>query len=493
MRRLAMVASLLFALSGPVGCEDDPGQDGGLPDAGRQDTGGKLDKGSADGKKRQASCGNGICEAHVGPKETCSAAAKLCAGSNAAETKATCPEDCPLDPKIIGVKVDGGRISKPHFGDLFMTTWGNSKLFVSWGDGTGMGKCFPSYDMKKPFPEWSCVEDPNKSGCFLIGKPCANKGDCVEQHFFCETFGCGKDCIFPCPWSDSGLLVFTGTVPTFDACTAPTGCVKNFFVPTGKPPWKVDLSGGKPKLVATDRDDKPSSLLYLNKRLYAALHTPLIDPIRGYIAYSDDDGATWKEVDFPDWKKPSPFRVLMFINMGPDYSYAKDDHVYALGMGVEIGWSREKVFHGTKEREEKTVYLTRVPKDGIPDKDKYRYFAGVDKSGNPVWSKKHSDAIPVPGLQSVFQASAMYHKGADRFLFLTSLPGGLYEAITPWGPWIKVASLFGKGEHPTWNTYGYVPGVITKDAGKDSFHFTLADQKGHYNLSLGKMVLTYRP
>jgi hypothetical protein len=243
--------------------------------------------------------------------------------------------------------------------------------------------------------------------------------------------------------------------------------------PTGEESWSlhtdcgiVKFTGDPPHLTPTvvlrdaptqfepRVDNKPSSLLFLDGRLYGEFHSPLGDARIGYLAYSDDYGAHWTRVGFylPGVAKPvgaspwtkdvdSPFRCLFFINMGRNYELSTDGYVYGLGIGREWDWSGE-------------VYLARVDQKRI-----LRYHG-----------------------------SGIYHPGVKRYLFLNSKR--LFDAPEPWGPW-TVAGKF-PSEPPEWQE-GYQPGIVSKGLGTDSFWFTMAGQakKPHmtYNFHIGQMVM----
>lgn len=255
------------------------------------------------------------------------------------------------------------------------------------------------------------------------------------------------------------------------------------------------LSGSLPDITGvtlyrdsyTEEDDislnnKPSSLLFLNGRLYVQVHSPLGDPSIGYLVYSDDYGVTWKRAPGESpWnrRENSNFRCLFFINIGKNYNLNTDGYVYALGIGTEWGWGRD-------------IYLARVLKDHILDYHAYEYLVTV-KDGIPFWSLFQGDALPVPGIVTRDQASAMYHPGAERYILLTSKD--VFDAPNPWGPW-TCAGSWARPPEDGWRG-GYQPGIISKDTGDDYFWFTLAGQPQNplskaevkYCLNLGKMVM----
>ncbi len=317
-------------------------------------------------------------------------------------------------------------------------------------------------------------------------------------------------------WADDGNLYGTwgdgsGPVP-FRSWSEMTDC--GIFKLTGDPPKLT------PAIVLLDAptqfeprvDDKPSSVLFLDGRLYGHFHSPLGDPRIGYLAYSDDYGQNWLRVGYflPDGPKPlsaspwtkdvdaplqglpfitqvvpyifekdlvldSHFRCLFFINMGKNYELNKDGYVYGLGIGKERDWNGD-------------VYLARVEKNRILRYSAWEYFAGSDAGSKPQWSQFQADARPVPGLYATEQGSSIYHPGVKRYLFLTK--DRLFDAPEPWGPW-TVAGEF-PSTPPEWQQ-GYQPGIITKGLGDNSFWFTLAGQGKKPNITstfhLGQMVM----
>jgi hypothetical protein len=242
-----------------------------------------------------------------------------------------------------------------------------------------------------------------------------------------------------------------------------------------------------PTLTDPPADNKPSSVLYVGKRLYGAFHAPLGDAWIGYLAYSDDYGSHWKREGFyfPDNAKPenaspwtrdqnSPFRCMMLINMGKAYSLNKDGFVYALAMGTETNWKGD-------------VYLARVKKRDILKYGAWEYFAGAANE-KPRWSQAQKDAAPVPNLFATDQGSAIYHPGVKRYLFLTL--SHLFEAPTPWGPWTLAGDF--PYDKPEWQR-GYQPGIIPKGFGPNSFWFTISSQNRPpylgYSFQIGQMIM----
>lgn len=284
------------------------------------------------------------------------------------------------------------------------------------------------------------------------------------------------------------------------------------------------ISGSLPNVVGEDlygdvinagiNDDKPSSLLFIDGRLYGEFHTGTL----GYLAYSDDYGITWTRVGFYnegetpaqdsspwDLGRNSTYKCLLFINMGKNYELNNDGYVYAFGMAREYGpitvHATGEILEGSMPKG--TIYLARVPKDKILDYNSYQYLVGLENN-QPQWSTSQFDARPIPGVFVLDQSSAIYHSGINRYLLFTSTD--LYDAPNPWGPWTYAGS-WNRPEKIGW-LGAYQPGIISKDTGPNSFWFTTAGQPYwmltgqnppqdstnyiDYKVSLGKIIMQLR-
>ncbi|HOO57102.1 MAG TPA: DUF4185 domain-containing protein [bacterium] len=243
-------------------------------------------------------------------------------------------------------------------------------------------------------------------------------------------------------------------------------------------------------------NSKPTSMLFLDKRLYVAIHSPLLNPVKGFIAYSDDYGKTFKyDVNTTRNKSNNKnFICIIFINMGRNYELNKDGYVYAFGVEGEINISGR-------------VYLVRMKKEAILDESSWMYYSGLDKDKKPEWNSDYKKAKKIPGLSSKNYSSmfpnllfaAAYHPGMNRYIAMTatSVEGQFLESPTPWGPWRFVDKWF-EGEDSEWYA-SYMPGIITKDMGTDYFYFTAAGrtdfdpQPGDfmYSFKLGKITMKH--
>lgn len=138
-------------------------------------------------------------------------------------------------------------------------------------------------------------------------------------------------------------------------------------------------------------------------------------------AYSTDDGATWK-VQPCMFEGDTHFAQIACHQVG--------DEVYIWGAGIT----------GTS-----AVRLAKVPAAQILDRSAYRFFTGTDEKGEPMWSEREDDAVPViDSLNREF--SVAYNPGLNCYL-MTTLDNVnqqmiLRDAENPWGPWSKPVLLF---------------------------------------------------
>ncbi|HEC23292.1 MAG TPA: DUF4185 domain-containing protein [Chloroflexi bacterium] len=387
--------------------------------------------------------------------------------------------DCP-ECVIQRAYLAGEYVSIPYMGDLWVATWADDdNLYLSFGDATGMDSCLPTLLMDEP-DEFDADYIEESPGCYTVRD---------TDNEYCEVFGCER-CLPLCQYTPAGLIRLSGPVPDFAPCEGPDQCVISRHIPYGD-------------LTVFENSDKPSSLIFIAGRMYMPMHYPPGEPTSGYIAYSDDYGRTWEQVPDSPWGADSPFRVLMFINMGRAYEADQDGYLYGLGVGDEVA----------DPPRSQAVYLTRVPlaagsppapaDDPVLDYAAYEYFAGLDEIGNPIWSPDPDDAAPLDGLATMAQGSAMYHPDLRRYLFLSGLvgtaPGAeaglegvtdeipvgvLYEAPFPWGPW-RPAALF---------PGGFIASLLPKGAGPNDLYFTASGGGGvTYNLNVGHLRLEIRP
>lgn len=387
-------------------------------------------------------------------------------GCGAANVENQAPSATSL--KIVSIQVTADVAQFPFFGDLWANTWADDdRVYFSFGDGTGVTAA-PSDDGLVPgafTSPWQGAQQISP-GCFRIPPAPPSTTDPLWG-LFCRTFDCSATA--PCyplsHFTDSGLVIMTGSPPNFSPCVG-SQCLAGVDVPNESLPpgaWR--------------NDDKASSMLSAGGTLFYAGHDPSVTPSEGYIAESRDKGKSWQKIAGTPWTGSSPFRVLMFINMGEDDQLNTDGFVYAMGTPLELE---------TTLSHPQPVYLARVPAKDIDEYGEYQYLTSVDGSGNPAWSSSQTDATPLAGLSTLATGSAMYHAGTGQYLFLAGVStsnavvnphGTLFAAPHPWGPWAQV------GEIPGIN----ISMLISKGAGATSVYYTAAGGTEGYRLNIGRI------
>jgi hypothetical protein len=185
-------------------------------------------------------------------------------------------------------------------------------------------------------------------------------------------------------------------------------------------------------------------VLYGEANLWTAANCGCADPTqksggnKNYrtLIWSSNLGKSWT---IAPWKATSAFGS--FLQFGKDYQGAFDPaHLYFY-------------YSGDANSDPSHVYLRRMARNAVKadpaTRGHFEYFAGVDSAGSPYWTTIAANAQPVftdsnsragegMGLGVVFNA------GLGRYIATEShgeLTGqiGLFESVTPWGPWATIA------------------------------------------------------
>lgn len=164
---------------------------------------------------------------------------------------------------------------------------------------------------------------------------------------------------------------------------------------------------------------------------------------------SKDKGATWEAADWAFTQEENLIggNILQF---GKDYAGAKDKYVYHYMVHPNIvmdnsGRITENTGKATELQVPGMIYLLRVNKNTMMDKEAYEFFAGL-KGKKAKWTRNINEKQPVftnkNGVGSPIGIS--YNAGLKRYLLTTEHDKahsgmlGIYEAPTPWGPWYTV-------------------------------------------------------
>lgn len=210
----------------------------------------------------------------------------------------------------------------------------------------------------------------------------------------------------------------------------------------------VNVWGGKnPENPATLEGYCPS-MVSINGVLYAWIDTS--DQVNDYerwtvqLYVSSDLSRTWQTTPMTWPKDIGGFAPRSFINFGQDYAGARDEYVYNYG----IKWGS---LHEPSTISQ--IYLARVPKNQLANRNAYEFFAGWIDRRRPNWTEEFESAQPVfddaRNGSDGNVLSVVYHPVLQRYILtITHLPRsagrlGIFEASEPWGdpriPWRTVA------------------------------------------------------
>jgi Domain of unknown function (DUF4185) len=152
------------------------------------------------------------------------------------------------------------------------------------------------------------------------------------------------------------------------------------------------------------------------------------------LAWSTDRGRTWT---WANWYFADTFGAPDFVQFGRNYAGARDGYVYIVSQSNDsaYGWAPG-------------VVMARVPKDQVPNRAAYEFFAGLS-GGAPQWSSDIGQRQPVFNDPNGVQRIGMTYNAALGRYFLTSAhqtgsgathtPAlGVFDAPEPWGPWTVV-------------------------------------------------------
>lgn len=176
------------------------------------------------------------------------------------------------------------------------------------------------------------------------------------------------------------------------------------------------------------------------------------------VSKSTDGGENWEVLEGLQWPGDSNF-----VQVSP----------YA----VQLDGGRTDIyFWGIPAGRFGDVKLMKVDEKEIEDLNAYRYYAGTDDEGKPVWSESMDDAaFVVEDDESVGELSVVWNPYLERWI-LTYLKEGtgivIREGIEPWGPWSPEMTLVDKDEYP--GLYApFMNPKFTEDGGR-TIYFTLS-------------------
>jgi hypothetical protein len=243
------------------------------------------------------------------------------------------------------------------------------------------------------------------------------------------------------------------------------------------------LVNAKPTgIVAVDGDGDGRDELYLAVQDLPGVSSPeAFDRApAASIVRSDDRGRTWVATRAPMFTD-HVFTTVMFLDFGRSNGGSRalgpDDAPYVYAYGLDGNW---RASYGGHVPDPQDLYLARVGADRIQDRSAWRFFAGRDPDGRPLWSSDidrrvavltdrrrlypETDAFGVGGQPVIGQGGVVYNAPLGTYFFSSwsEYTFQLYAADRPWGPWrLFHEQDFGpfpwrgpRDEHPRHGGYG---------------------------------------
>ena len=266
------------------------------------------------------------------------------------------PADCPFERSvsITGVKFLGIK-SGFHFGDTWYPTWAeDGRLYSPWTDGScwrtdGSMENSNSGDTDHATTGQAVIEgeDPLNLSVHSLG---LSQASSLPYH--------GR---YPC-----GSLIYNGVWYYGTYCLDPAG------------------------------SSKYGNMTY---------NWPWMGPFVGF-RYSTDYGRKWNDCPLTPSKPlfgesgingyPVKIGSPHFVDFGRNMQYSPDGKAYLIAHGADTSDSKWRFWNDSWITGDQ-IYLIRVTPgiENMNDPSKYEFYAGIDKSGIPVWTNDFSKIKPL--------------------------------------------------------------------------------------------------
>ena len=154
-----------------------------------------------------------------------------------------------------------------------------------------------------------------------------------------------------------------------------------------------------------------------------------------------DDAQLWKSVDYAASWIQTDVRFTYddhgigspaILNFGRDYAGARDTFIYSY-------WTVIKQYIWEEQRPGE-ILLSRVHRQALEDQSAYRFLAGFDSKGEPLWGDLEEASPVFADTNGVMRNSAVYNPGLNRYLLVTNHTQrnrgnlAMFDAPEPWGP-----------------------------------------------------------
>lgn len=215
--------------------------------------------------------------------------------------------------------------------------------------------------------------------------------------------------------------------------------------------------------------------------------------VAGYDSFtlyrSLDKGCTWSRLDVTFSRSTENISFGSFVQFGRDDALAADAYAYTLAAAISNADSL-----GVVQRPGR-IMLLRVAVASIEDRGAYEYFAGLDATGQPIWSsesaRKASIYEDADGVGPFPQMS--YVPGLDRLVYTNEHGDGatsknrqslltLAEAPHPWGPWAVIyRDVFLPDNQQTVFQWNFAPKWFSGDGREFTLIFSGDDNNDSWN------------
>jgi hypothetical protein len=280
----------------------------------------------------------------------------------------------------------------------------------------------------------------------------------------------GSD-LWPVTWGRDGrVYTFFGDGGGFggdnDRGRASFGIATLAHSPPLRPDSVRNVYGGYNSLHPATLQGKGGAIIAVGSDFYAlgGLYTEaetagLAGPVSGspkrcQLAYSRGNAYSWRAASWTFCSADElrgNFCPLGFVNYGRGNTGAPDDQVYLFGFV-----NSPERWNAGEQQAAASTYLARVPKRRVLEADAYRYFAGLDARGRPIWSPDQQRMRPIftdrntsrPGCggrcnMTSLLGEAVYDRELRRYIATAqgdyAGQTSFYDAPHPWGPWTTIS------------------------------------------------------
>lgn len=204
----------------------------------------------------------------------------------------------------------------------------------------------------------------------------------------------------------------------------------------GMPPniTAINVWGGKNPENPATFDGKSPSIISVDGTIYGWLNIQNDPNFWDYqLIWSSNLGKTWHKANWKFSSGRGKFFPQSFLNFQKDYTGSRDDFVYFYGRE----W-------GDKFSDGVAVFLGRVNKEKIKNRNAYEFFMGLDLNRRPQWTTDINRRKPVLMDQNgIITSSVIFNQAIKRYIMTTcrGMVGqlGIFDAPEPWGPWTTIA------------------------------------------------------